>query len=59
MLQVTNGLEAAYNFIRNSPVIELNDDVVGALAGASLTVRGTVALALLSPFFGEVGSRQA
>jgi hypothetical protein len=38
--QVTNGLEAAYNYVRNSPVVEPTDDVVGALAGATLQVRG-------------------
>jgi hypothetical protein len=36
--QVTNGLEAAYNFSRGSPVIELTDARVGELADGILTV---------------------
>jgi hypothetical protein len=41
MSQVTNGLEAAYNFARGSPVIELTDARVGELADGMLTVRLT------------------
>jgi hypothetical protein len=37
-VQVTNGFQAAYNYQRNSPTINLNDDRVSELAAATMTV---------------------